>query len=261
MTFKDQKQVASPSKIKSRINTCTVEDAGETHPLWAMLEASSTTWIIPWRRLSGAVRAGVYRIAGIMHHHNIPYGMYVDWLKKFNKLGLVRHPMSIVGCKIKPNGAIPIFAEFMEFNNRLQHVLETCPNALRVNDAAYRMYPGSYIHGPHKFLYSIDLMVEALKTRTSESLITMLSKAQDIESFWHLVGDPRTPHTVPVVDLSGGKQDQQAVKTLSDELRIRTGVVQGFPNPKLSRYFKTDGKLNAQGLKVITGEQPLKERS
>ena len=259
MTLKDQKQISKPVTVSSKIRMNDLPDSGEVHPLWSMLDSISPA--MPWRRLPGAVRGGVCRIAEMMHERNIPYGMYVDWLTKFGKGYLKRRPLSLVGHKVKADGSPPIFLEFLMFTDRLQQVYTTCPGALRVNDAAYKLYPGSYAHGYNKFLYSVDLLVEALKTRTSEWLMVAMTKKQTIEEFWHLVGDPLTPKTPQVIDLSEGRQNKQAVKILSDELRVRTGVAPGFANPNLNHYFKSGGKLNSQGLKVITGECPIKERN
>ena len=256
MTFKEQKQIAGGLPTPNRIGTKSA-GAGAAHPLWVTLDYAFPP-AMGWKALHGGVRAAVVRAGELLHQHNITYGMYVKWLGKFDKGYLKRRPLTLFGYKLKKDGTQPLLQEFLDFTARLQQVYKTCPSALKVQDAVYAMYPGSYSQGVLKFLYSLDLIVQTLQTRTAGWLIASLAQHQTIESFWHFIGDPEKEVT-PVVelDLSAGVQNKQGTKILSDELRIRTGVAAGFINPKLNKYFKTGGKLNAQGLKVITGERPL----
>ena len=257
MTFKIIKQIASAPPPRSRIGGYDVDNVGAAHPLWVMLNARFRP-VIEWHKLAGAVKGGITRIAAAMHAADIPYGVYVDWLDKFGKGYLKSRPLALVGTKTRKDGQAPVFAEFGAFINHLLEVYRRKPEVLQLVDQVYHMYPDAWAAGQLRYLYVVDLLERLLTTKTDKSILVELAKHAQLDDFLHAVGDVR--REAPVVDLSAGRSNEQGLHVLMAEMKVRTGVIEGQANPALSRYFKTDGKLNAQGLKVVTGERSLKEQ-
>jgi hypothetical protein len=196
-----------------------------------------------------------------MHERNIPYGVYVDWLARFDKGYLKRRPMALVGYKENKDGATPIFKEFLLFIEQQLAVLKDNPEAIKVVDHIYHMYPKAYSIGPFRYLYTLDLINQTLlkKIKTAKTLVVELAKHDNLDDYLHAIGGGKAE--VITVDLSEGRRNDDGLRRLTSELKVRLGVMPGFPNPSLNHYFKADGKLNAQGLKVVTGERPLKEEA
>lgn len=238
------------------VNTQSTTDHGIEHPLWTMLNTAFSP-AQEWRSLGGGVRRGIERTGHILHEHHIPYFHYVQFLRRFGRGGLKRFPMQLTGWKIKKNGAIPILHEFVNTVEYLKTVYIESPAVLEINDSAYRLYPQSYSLGLMKFLYSITAIADALKHKSATEMLRILMASTGMDEFWNGLGEITVKKAADVVDLSAGRNCSEAVKILGREVQIRLGNVAGKPNPDFDRYFKKGGKLNIQGLKIISGEKML----
>lgn len=256
MTVKELQYLASEKPEPGKIGTSAITEGGTSHPLWDILNNRFPP-NMPWRQLGGAIRGRVVRAGELLHEQGIPYNFYAEFIYRFDKVYLKRTPMALFGYKQKKNGAVPLLREYLLIMDRLRQLWDENPATFRINDAVYKMFPGSNHLGVLKFMYSVGAIHEALKTQDEQQVLRLLSRASTIEEFWTALGYQAEKPAAPAVDLTEGQDHSEVTKVLGRELQIRLGNVEGQPNPKLDRYFNNRHKLNAYGLKVISGERPL----
>jgi len=234
-------------------------DGGQEHPLWAILRSK-----IPisrdWKSLNGAERGQIEKAATKLHALNIPYSFYAEFLVRTNKTYLIgKGPMLVTKYGLNTRGMTSVLGEYLMMMKHCLTVYKRNPDVIKVNDFAYRTFPDSLQLGTLKYIFGIDLIEEALRTRSPLHLMkvatTCAGEKQTIERFWNDIGRQVEDRKEFSINLNTGVRDDVLVKALQKEMRIRLGREVGTLSPDLDRYFKKNGTLTVWGAKLITGDK------
>lgn len=249
MTFYELQYITSAQFRKDsneRIYYQEEELHGIEHPFWSVLNAVFPP-TKPWLALKGREKGALLRAAKLLHEKNIPYGFYAAFLEKFNKGYLKRQKLLSI-LSYKGRDRAPILKEYLDMMAYFIKVFKEHPITFKVNDALYAKFPDTYKMGIFRYIYIVGLIRNALSSKTSRSLFDLVENAGNIQEILDALGGVWQK---PIrLDLSGGVKVD--VKGIQKEMQIRVGKEMGTPNPNFDKYFKKDGTLGAQGLKLIS---------
>ena len=252
--------VNEQQKIKrhSRIGMTNLEDSGSSHPLWNCLAVHLNPTRF-WYDLNGAERGQLVRAAKKLHEANIPYSFYATFLYRMGKTGLLRaNSLTLTKYKSQKSGTPSILGEYLSMMEYLIKIFKERPDTIRITDEVHKVLPGSYRHGALKYVHTVRTIYEALETHTTNEVLQVLNRCDDIKEFWNALGKSTEENPVKEdIDLSAGHSAPGVIKILQREIRIRLGKEPGEPSIKLNKYFNKHNRLNIRGLKVVSGERGL----
>jgi len=262
MTYKELDYIVNkfPSVVpNTKVGDRYIPDSGAPHPLWVCLHKNIRMGR-QWSQLSGAEKGQIRRAADKLSEVHIPYTFYANYLSRMGKTWFIKNPLAVTKYNPKKSGSLSILGEYISLIIYLIKVFKECPNAIRLNDKVYSLLPNAYSQGPLKYVHTVMLIKECLLTHSINEVLTFLQNSSDITDFWNKLGssaESTQKNRDFQIDLSSGKCPENNIKILQRELRIRLGKEDGVTNSSLDKYFKSSNRLNAQGLKVISGERKL----
>lgn len=239
--------------LPSRIRSLTTTAGGTAHPLWTMVDMAFPP-TRPWLELPPPVRGQILNAAKLLHANNIPYGFYVNYLIRARKGGLKHRPMILFASGVRKDGLQQLLREYITVFNLATELYKESADIIRINDVAYNRFPVAWEYGLLKYVHSLTVIKDALKTRAMQQVLLELAQAKTIDDFWNGVGVTVYITQDTPIDLTAGQTNQADVRRLRLEMGIRMGRTTGTPNPTFNKYFKKNGTLSAAGLKVVSGE-------
>lgn len=238
------------TRRKSRIQVTTPTDIGGVeHRLWTTLN----TYIPPtiaWKHVKGHERAQIRRAGAALDKAKLPYTFYAEYLRVFGRAWCKRNPLLITALKRRKNGNLPLLLEFIDVMTWLLDVYTRNKIIIDIVDSVYDRFPAAYGMGLIKYVYSVDIVTDALNTHTPRWVWSEALTATSLQRFWDALGKAVDERETQAIDLSRGTVSAH-LHTLQRERRIRVGIGGGVPNPLLNKYFNKTGKINARGLKLL----------
>lgn len=258
MTETEIRFILADKGVASKIgHDSTKTDGGAEHPLWTLLNNRFPP-SRPWKTLRGKERTQICLAGEKLHATGVPYSFYVDFLDRTGK-GYLKHlgPFMVTKYHATTTGRQSLLGEYLMLVSNALEIYKRKPEAVTMNDAVYKAFPLGYLHGALRYIYGLGLIDKALENHSYRELLATVGRCRDIDEFWNSLGGSVLDNAPVEVDLSKGVRSEAAVKLLQKEMRIRLGKDEGRPTPAFDKYFKHNNTLNAQGLKIVSGEKAL----
>lgn len=231
-------------------------DDGIAHPLWTLLNHAFPPETL-WKSLGGAEREQVKRAARLLHEEDIPYHLYIEYLRLMNKGQLkTLSPFLITKTNPTKKGRPSLLQEYVGVIRYLKGTFKKNPHCLKIVDHVYQSYSDAYSLGALPFMHTVGLVENTLETHSTQEILQILNESHSLTEFQNSLGQSNLRHdrvtrTATGIDLEDGVDHSNTVRLLQQELRVRMGRTSGQPRLDLNKYFTRSNKLNKRGLQLI----------